>query len=215
MIFDVAWRVGGTTSCGTRILAFKRSARLIRRTSAVPQANRQYGIAIFHAYANRLMVEHLARFIGVTGRFLTGRTRTLATTVDARRVRRALRVVRTLGMVFRTGYFPVLVNHESILAYASRLVVLHLALFVQFACEPAVLTRVVTVAQFDVARHTSGTVIVLGAFELVGSRSGMGVLASGIRMAGAIRHAHVTLRARASGSVQDGFAQGIQSTSPS
>jgi hypothetical protein len=163
MIFDVTGSVLRTAGGRTWIFASECSARLVRRTPIVSQANRQGGVAIFQANAYGFVIKHVATLFGGTGRLFRSRAGVLTDAVEARLVRRALFVPRAFANLRCTSDLSAFVDHETVFANASRPVVRHLALFVAPAFERGVTARVVALAGGHVTSQICGTVRVFSA----------------------------------------------------
>lgn len=122
MVFDKARCVVGTLGAFARVYALIVTTGEIRRTPAVPEADRQGRTTVLHADASRLVVHHHAGFVlragGSSGS--RGHTRVQAFAVDASHVRGATVISVTFPFLRSTDQLSVVVHDEAVLADANR-----------------------------------------------------------------------------------------------
>lgn len=187
------------------------AARQVWRAATVSQANGEGGIAVFGANAHGTMVQDIAGFIGRARSFVSYVTGILTLPVDARGVRRAIKVPRAGERVRGAGQFSNLVDHEAVFANARGLVIPYLTSLVDFAGIPITQTRIATLACLGMTGEALRTVVVGGATD-ARRRFRIERIAFGIWMAGRVGHADIALRARATRLVQNHSAQSIDPT---
>lgn len=159
------------------------------------------------------MVKNIATLLRRTGGLRGSRTRVLADIVYTGSVRGALVVSRAFVDFGGASYLSAFVHHETVFANARGTVVGHLALLVIFAFERRIRgARIETFACGGVTRQCGGTMGIFVAMRRVGGTR-LRRETFGVETAFRVRHAHVTFRAGAPGSVHDRSTEGVQSAS--
>jgi hypothetical protein len=214
VFLHVAGRVGRASGVGAGVEATIISAGQISGAAAIPEADRERGVAVAYAYADRPVIHDLAALVLGTGGLGPREAGILALAVDAGRVRGTVEVLAADGGVRGAGELAELVNDEAVLADAHRPVVAHLAPLVHLAAVLEVGAGVAALAGLRVAGEARRAVAIRGAADARHRGPRAYRVALGVRVARRLGHADVALGTGAPRLVQHHPAEGVYAAGP-